>query len=227
VSDVRFIAIEKFESEQKAAAAAAWLEADGIVVFIEGASASTALSYTGVAAVRLMVKETQEQAAKNSLAEYQNQTAEADAEWYCCNCQETNEGSFDICWKCQRDRQEVEGEFPLKLDTAEPNKDDGDAKIESDSTNPYQPARAKLESSDTYAVDQAEAVIDRAYRSAVLGVGLPILLTPYSIVLLLASYDCNSAISESSRKRRRFAWIFNFVVLSAWGAVLAIGLFYF
>lgn len=225
MSDYKFVTLEKFESETQAASVAAWLEADGIESFIDGAAASIALSYTGVAAAKLMVRDAQLQAARESLVEYRNQTAEPSEAWYCGHCKETNDGNFDLCWKCGQDQQDVAAEPPQSSNRPQTINESIEPFYEDNSTNPYQPARAKLESTDAYSVEQAEEAIHRAYRSAVLGLVMPLLFTPVSILLLLGSFDCSEAISAESCKLRRFAWALNLIVFVGWTAIVATVIF--
>lgn len=222
--DVKFVAVDRFISEQQATAASAWLEADGIETFLEGATASATLSYFGVGTVNLMVSQTDEQAALESLDRYRQQVG-ASPDWYCGSCQETNDGSFDICWKCKGDRNDVATDFP------EPQFKQSERHTKPihqlDSQNPYQPTeQVKIEpadyDSDSYTDHQAQDDIQRAYRSAVLGIAMPIVFLPLSIILLLGSYDSNQPISDSSRKKRLLTWLVILFSIFAWAGFISL-----
>lgn len=218
----RLIVLEKFGSEAEAQSAQAWLEQVGIKSFLEGSMSSATLTNFGLGAVKLVVPESSLQAAKAALQQYREQTFDGET-WYCEQCHETNEASFDICWNCQRSRADVASAVPIHGVIIPPGRQAGESvELQGDSGNPYQPVTSTLTTTEDEGTskDCAEDLIQRGFRSAMLGISLPFLFTPYSIMLLLNSYDINVGISKRSLRNRRIAWATNGLTLAAWSLVL-------
>jgi hypothetical protein len=206
MSRSKLVEVGRFESEAHAAAAAVWLREAGIESMIEGASVTNALSYVGVASVKLLISEAHLLQANELLLEYEesNQLAPS-APWLCDECNEMNEGSFDLCWKCQSERSTTATE----LSPNQVSQNDRQAtECMIDQQSP--PADQVLGAA------HVEDIIRRAFTSAVLGIGFSLIMTPYSVLLLIDSYDSKLAISQHARTRRRQAWCINLMVMSGW-----------
>ncbi len=81
------------------------LEAAGVQSFIEGINGSNAFAMNALMGrIRIKVREEDLGRARQALSDAYNQVGPA---WYCGACQEMNEPSFDICWKCGGDRAVV------------------------------------------------------------------------------------------------------------------------
>jgi len=97
------VEIAIFTTEIEARADEARLQAAGIEAFVDSDDCGgmrPELAYSN--GVRLYVPVADRQRASELLA-----AARKEAErpvWTCPQCGETNEGSFDVCWKCGADR---------------------------------------------------------------------------------------------------------------------------
>lgn len=226
MGELKLVQIDAFFDSLSAYQAQNWLDQEGVIAFVEDANANAAL-YVGSAlsGVKLLVAFQDQERARRLLLQYHSQNSSRTT-WYCGECKEFNEPSFDLCWSCGKNREDVEVPAP----TASPKRGlevvsddlrvaDIPEKIESD--NPYQPPLVMLpaihrreEQADTENIEQTEEVIQRAWRASILGLILPIpLLQLYSIFLLLG-VDGNVPISKKSKLQFKLAWSFNiFVVL--------------
>lgn len=213
------VVVEKFLTEPEALTAQAYLEQAGVESFIEGTASTNALFYAGVVSIRLLVHQRDASVATAALRDFLGQSAAPDQQWYCGECSETNEGTFDVCWKCHQPRNQVEKEFP-KSETSQ-SAGDSLTHEQAEISNPDHLLNLQNSKNGSYTANQADEVIAQAFRSAVLGIGVPIVLTGYSIVLLLGSYDCTEPLSESTKRKRNWAWLFNlFVIACQFGIVI-------
>lgn len=221
-----------------------WLDHEGIPAFVEGTNANSAF-YVGNAltGVKLLVASEDEEKAANVLRQYRSTNPETKG-WYCGACQEHNEPSFDLCWSCGQNREDVEATAPSKsvrqssggaaLEDAENEFTEAKTQTNFETGNPYQPPLASLsadtnktmrpDSEPTEESDRTEEVIQRAWRASIFGLGLvfPIpFLQLYSVILLLG-VDRSVPIESRFQRQFKMAWIVNSVVLL--GAAVAVAL---
>ncbi len=172
--------------------------------------------------------------ARQALSEYHNQHGES---WYCGSCQEMNEASFDICWKCGGERADVAAELPRPAETppAEIRPEDllTQHQIVKDyDARPYAPPAADLTPPDpTETMDpeqsaaqaEYEDTVERAYRASVIGmITVPWLFHVYSMVLLLGALGLPAKSTPKLNFRFRVAMAINLAAFA-----LAIYLFCF
>lgn len=218
--------VESFSTSIEAELFKNWLRNEGIEAFVDGTGVANALAHVGSAlsGARVLVVESELAEAQQLLSQYREVQGNKTS-WYCSDCREYNEPSFDMCWKCQGARSEKEGQPPapskevvsmesiLNPNTAINSKPDFE--------NPYESSVARKTAKneeDTEAplsAEQAENMIERAWRAAWLGPSVPVLLTLYSITLLLGSLDVAEPISPKARRHRLQAWIVNVLYLMA------------
>lgn len=243
MSGLRLVQVDSFFDSIAAHQAKNWLDQEGIPAFVEGANANSAL-YVGsaLAGVKLLVAFEDQERAKCSLGQFHSDSSRLTT-WYCGDCKEINEPSFDLCWLCGKNREEVEKPVPGKGDdrmseTAWNDSDEASLRVEDlpqriDSGNPYQPPlvmlpanpiqKPKLEE-QAEAIEKTEETIQRAWRSSVLGLGLvfPIpILQAYSVLLLL-SVDRELPISSKSQRQFKMAWSINIILMLAICIVLGV-----
>ena len=87
------------------------LEAEGIACFIQNENTRTlgpsiaGFSYTQLLDPALCIlDDSQWEAAMGIVRTHFHNTAAEGAEWRCSGCNETNPGSFDLCWNCGAER---------------------------------------------------------------------------------------------------------------------------
>jgi len=190
------------------------LEQEGIRVLVDGGHVGTTLSYVGSAlgGVRLLVAESDAARALEILAEQQRAERNDDGPWFCGECQEEVDAGFGACWSCGRPRDEVEAPLPPTaqpsdeiLDREQPNTDL--ERPPADAANPYVAPLTEAGGADKSgppADEETEAMVLRAYRSAILGlIILPVILNFYSMYLLLRASDRGRLSPDGNR---RFGW---------------------
>ena len=225
----KLVQVGVFFEELGAIQAKNWLETEGVIAGVEGGSVSTALSHIGSAlsGVRLLVAEIDYDRARELLLRY-GETNSPGTSWYCGDCKETNEPSFDLCWSCGKTREEVGVPFPA--DESKPVESSGFTEISHaeipakiDSNNPYQPPlvsepaiSAQLDRPLDAVTEQMEQTIQRAWRASVIGLFIPIIPIPllqiYSILLLLR-IDPEVPISQKAKRQFRWAWSLNILLI--------------
>ncbi len=226
MADHKLVLVSTYFSEAEAEIARGWLAEHDIGSYVEGASAATALSYVGgsIASAKLLVRADAAQAAIEILSQFES-TASIDHPWYCGECKEFNEGSFDICWKCNRPHEEVaqSAPAPTLISAHTPSIHQAASSSEppafDQSNDPYRVPRAQgttTASEDDFPLDQAQEDFCRAWKRALLGVALPVLLNVYSIHLLLKSYYCTQGLTSKNKSTRIMAWVFNAIVIAYW-----------
>lgn len=211
------------------------LSVEGIDVWITGTDAATALSMGGAGTDRLIrveVPSRDAQFAYDLLQEDRRRTREA-GPWICGQCGEQNEAAFELCWKCDKRRDENDPRGRLD-EPPELRRTVGQENIESttksrpplgDQFNPYCPVQLP---NDHVLVQQAaerittdDAIRDelmRAFRAAVVGILVfPPIVTLYSVMLLLGT-DLSSAFAD--RKLR--VWLVVTVCINTF-VIVAVG----
>lgn len=222
--------LESFHSEAEAECARNWLECGGVDAFIEGTVSSTILSHISsvLPGVRLFVGSADLAAATRLLHEYRVKDSDAVA-WFCSECLETNEPSFDMCWKCGGERTQVGAALPTeRTAVSHSSAMEERAHVPATSspheivTNPYHvfvaapPPQGERQVADDdshqLSSDEADEIIQRALRAAILGCLLPVIANTYSVFLLILSTDA-AVVSDKSKRRRRVAWAINLLLL--------------
>jgi hypothetical protein len=229
VRALKLVQVGVYFDELGAIQAKNWLETEGVTAGVEGGNVNTALSHVGSAlsGVRLLVAEQDYARARELLVRYGEKNS-LRTSWYCGECQETNEPSFDLCWSCGKVREEVDAPFPaaeaepvVASDFTEIRVADIPAKIESN--NPYQPPLisepaipSRLDRPLDGLTEQMEQTIQRAWRASVIGFFIPIIPVPvlqfYSIWLLLG-IDLEVPISQKAKRQFRWAWSLNIFLI--------------
>ena len=213
------------------------LEENGVAAFIDGAAANTALSYVGsaIGGVKVFVRTGDVERARKIVENVDGESDAAAASWFCGSCEETIDGTFEICWACGRARADVERPFPATCDDEHFDsgfREDGEADTPIpddsgyDTANPY--ASPMTSTAVTIPSDQrgeinpdAEAMLLRAWRASIIGVVfLPIILHMYSMYLLIRAAMTATTFSQDGNKRFCRAFIVNVLAGSAWGITI-------
>lgn len=239
----KLIQVDSFFDGLAAQQAQNWLNQEGIPAFVEGANANSAL-YVGsaLAGVKLLVAKEDQERARIVLRQYHSVLPDRTT-WYCGECEEFNEPSFDLCWSCSKKREEVEAPAPLKnlrhnSETADDEPAESTLSVADiprliESGNPYQPPQIMLPAKqyqkpqlddETEEIEKAEEVIQRAWRASILGLGLvfPIpILNTYS-VMLLAGVDRKVPISTKSQRQFKLACLINLILVLAIGLAVSV-----
>lgn len=170
----KLVLLREFATEVEAQLAQSALEREGIESFLTNISTATALSYVGVATggVRLSVDSDQHDRAREILRNDIPENFDA-SDWYCGDCREPQDGRFEVCWKCGKERASVE--------TRESDADDIAEEVE-----PVDSEILLLEKSVT-----------RAWRSAIFGLFiLQGILHLYSMYLLMDVFLAGRKLSR-------------------------------
>lgn len=188
MSSSSLVGVALYQSYQEASMAQAALTAEAVESELVGGVTADTLAYYGTATggVTLLVRQEDAARAGRILDEIGRRR---DAEvalppWRCPDCGELVEGGFDLCWSC--------GE--LKPDVHQ----DVEAEIQSNPeghATPVDPAelggRWTETEMDRTAPESADAMLDRAWRAAVLGIAFFPLL-PYAWLLAFRASDVPS-----------------------------------
>jgi len=132
----------------------------------------------------------------SQLLEQRQPVAPTTGSWYCGVCKVDVEPGFEACWSCGEPRAEVEQPFP-----------EGQS-----------PPQAEVPSSEATKQQQAEKLIERAWRASIMCYGLiplPIIGHIYSLALLFESTGIGAQVGPKSRRLFRRALIFDLVVLGS------------
>jgi hypothetical protein len=187
-----FEEVARFSNPLEARQALIVLSHNGLNAYIEGENANSTLWYVGTAigGVKLLVEAGDKSRALEILNEPVGRDEAMDAPWRCEKCFAEVDAGFDVCWRCDNDRN-----ADSKIVA------DGERLTEDDNQQVgmhVQTAPAKTSANQT---DEAEATIERAWRAAVLGaLILPFLAQVYSLVLLGQAFE--SAAPVTSRGKR-------------------------
>ena len=179
-----------YASAPKAHLAKAFLGENGIQSAVVGDQIAEALGYLGVtiSKIELLVHQAHVDEARRLLSEWEQESrlrnqdrwgVESRMGWRCADCKETNQQNFDECWSCSAVRQSDAALVPLP-DDLESNVDPPDLITAAENPDPSPFRAPKIENRPPVPAER----IDRAFRSAVLGVGFPPLAV-YSFGLAL------------------------------------------
>lgn len=120
------------------------LDAAGILAVINGAESNRMLSYVGTAlgGVQLEVAPEDYDRAVQLLEDDEIKSAAA-GPWVCQACREQNEATFELCWNCQklRDQADHHGDLDEAVEAAAeaPLAQASEPSDEPDDNNPYRP----------------------------------------------------------------------------------------
>lgn len=164
------------------------LEGNGIQTAVVGDQIAEALGYFGVAVtkVELLVRRPDADEARRLLAAFEQESrsrkqdrwgTEGRMGWLCGDCSEINEPNFDECWSCAASRQRDADIVPLP-DSAERNTGPSDLITAPENPDPSPYCVPHIENRPGTGTE----LVDRTFRSAVLGLGIPP-LAPYSFSL--------------------------------------------
>jgi len=191
------------------------------------------LSYVGTAieSVRVEVSEEQLEQALQRL-DQDREEANSRTDWSCNRCGEFNERTFDVCWSCNKTRDDGD---PVAEETATTREAPPEPAVEFThestpdrrSSNPYHPPPTNLSAERVRLIErgtkgqperglsagdeiergeqtvQASDVLSRAWRASVLGVFLlPPMLHFYSVYLLLFRFPHSDRIPHGQRLKR-------------------------
>ena len=212
------------------------LSVEGIDAFITGTDAATALSMGGAGTDRLIRVEVPEKDVQFAydLLQEDKRLAIAAGPWICGRCIEQNEAAFELCWKCNKKRDETDERGRLD-DPADSMQRAGDESIQNaaagrapqgDHANPYRPVvlpadhRVQTMAKTVHANETIRDDVMRAFRASVVGIlVLPPLLTIYSFTLLL-----RTNLSEAYTDRSLRIWLIAAVCINAF-VIIGVGEF--
>lgn len=207
-------------SETEAALLAALLLEEGITSRTTGETVGSTLNYYGSAVVRveILVHASKLERARQVLREYEaRRNGPAVSDWICSRCQEVNAGSFEACWSCQKLRDETdqahEEADPWIAGNQPATEASRDATFEQEeSGNPYAPP-AIAERSTPSLSPQAEELVQRLKRGAILGLVIP----PVAVVMLFVAVKALSQLGSGqfivSRPQHWRIQVFSLVLL--------------
>lgn len=223
------------------------LESAGITAFVTGAETTTMLSYVGPATgtVRVEVPLDSVEKAEQVLARDELDSVSR-VDWNCSRCDQPNEATFDLCWNCNKSRDDQDGPASWQEPTAQDAQGDltTDQEPATQPTgfdeNPYQPPSPvdrRSGASDSllsgrhpeseFDANQREANHDSlvgAFRASVVGMFLlPPLLNLYSLYRVLMIVQTESL----DERDQRLYWVTLGVNLFGlmWGAFWILTLF--
>lgn len=208
------------------------LEVAGIDAFIEGINASNTFGMNALmGSIKIKVRASDLPSARQVLREELLRMSQSGEAWYCGNCKETNEPSFDICWKCGGAREEVQAERPTSQPpaTERPTKEIVAEELVSPSPvrapynpTPYAPPQSEPElpprsdSASSAAQEEYNETIERAYRASILGlITLPGVMHLYSLILLLGALNIEADTTARLSTRFTIAMAINLFVFLA------------
>ncbi len=198
MSEFKLVQVDTFFDGLSALQAKDWLNQEGILAFVEGANTNSAFFVgNALAGVKLLVASSDQDRARSALQRYHSETLDQ-ATWYCGDCQEMNEPSFDVCWSCGQSRQDVEASPPPNTRPPEPQTPSDELTVADfpdrmQSTNPYQPPLARTSANrnpekvtDPDLTQATEDIIQRAWRASIMGLIFPVpIFNLYSVFILL------------------------------------------
>ena len=187
-TDAKPLTVATYTSAASGHLVKAILEGNGIQTAVVGDQIAEALGYFGVVVtkVELLVRHSDAEEARRLLSEWERQShsrtqdrwgIESRLGWLCSNCSEINEPNFDECWSCSATRQNDAELAPLP-DSMGANAEPPDLITATENLDPSPYRVPNIENRP----DADTGLADRTFRSAVLGVGIP-LLAPYSFGL--------------------------------------------
>jgi hypothetical protein len=185
--------------------------------------------------IELLVREEDVERTTLALDEFLSQ--EGKEEWVCSKCKEEVPGTFANCWSCGGDRATHEAPISKeaeKLDESSSVEIDADTFVErnhavlatdpSSLSLPYAPPSTlssssrllakEFEAQSALSTDEMEAIIDRAWRAAIVGILLPVGLHFYSLYLLFKSCGSAEPLSIAHQRKFVFTLVINFFAIA-------------
>lgn len=230
-----FLKIASYANAADADHLKAVLQDHGIRAFVDGGDLQTSLSYIGSAlgGVHVLVRSVDAEKAMELKEELSQESHEpAGDPWYCGECEEVVDAGFQVCWKCGQDRSEVEAAMPANAELddeqdMEPSLEDSDQplpdKAHFDEANPYASPQAKVDGAEmptqpSEISEEAEAMLVRAWRAAIIGLTfMPFLANIYSMYMLFAALKETSQFTAEGNWRFNGAFLLNMLSGIAWG----------
>jgi hypothetical protein len=185
------LTVATYTSGPRAHLAKSILERNGIQTAVVGDQIADTLGYIGVVVtkVELLVRHSDAEEARRLLSEWERNGSsgmqdrwgsETRMGWLCSDCSEINVSNFDECWSCSATRPHNAELVPLP-DYVEASPDPPDLITAPENTDPSPYRVPHIENLPNRPAANVQ-LIDRTFRSAVLGIGIPP-LAPYSFGL--------------------------------------------
>jgi hypothetical protein len=210
------------------------LAAAGIQSEVFGTDAASAFGMGGAPQTKSVRVEVagDDIARATKILEQDRRDAIARGPWVCDECSETNEATFDLCWKCNSPPEPVtqrQHDQSLRRDPGPVTIDEPSLRSKLPNDNPYRPVLVNEAAHATNHSDvksssrvdermdpQLLADVTRAFHSAVVGwLVLPPLMSIYSIYRLLRLPTIIPR-NRSLRRKVLVAWFVNFVAIVLW-----------
>lgn len=213
------------------------LDSCGIPSIVTSGAMNAMLGELGgtLSPIELLVREEDVERTTFALDEFLSQTGKE--EWVCRKCKEKVPGTFENCWSCGSDRtnhEEPNSRVTADLDESRSFEVDAEAFVERNHTVlvtdlsslslPYAPPSTltsssrlvamQFEAQSALSTDEMEAIIDRAWRAAIVGMLLPVGLHFYSLYLLFQSCRSSEPLSNAHQRKFVFTLVINFFAIT-------------
>lgn len=233
-----FVEIAAFANAVEAEHVRSVLEENGVSAFIDGAAANTALSYVGTAlgGVKVFVRAADAVQAREIVEDQRAGSDVSVMSWFCGTCEETVDGTFEVCWSCGQDRARAERPFPVtrdgdhfKSDCGSGGDDVADTVTPDysayDVANPYASPTTVETTTPSHRQaeinEDAEAILLRAWRASIIGiVFFPFILHLYSMWLLMRAAMTAPRFSPDGQMRFCGAFVVNVVAGCVCGMII-------
>ncbi|MFN9639748.1 MAG: hypothetical protein ACK56W_06985 [Pirellula sp.] len=213
------------------------LDSCGIPSIVSSGALNAMLGELGgtLSPIELLVREEDVERTTLALDDFLSQPG--NEKWVCSRCDEEVPGTFANCWSCGSDR--ANHEEPNSREIAALNESrslevDADAFVERNHTVlatdpnslslPYAPPSTlsspsrllakEFEAHSALSTDEMEAIIDRAWRAAIVGMLLPVGLHFYSLYLLFQSCRSSELLSTTHQRKFVFTLVINFFAIT-------------
>lgn len=197
------------------------LAEQGVVAFVEGGSSDPSLVYVSSirGGIRLVVPHAELDRARQVLAELNS--LPATEAWFCGACEVDVDAGFVVCWSCGKPQDAVAVERPVSApakaldESAELSRN---SERSFDASNPYASSIAtRNQPKDALPVvdEQVDAILQRAYRAAWIGVVSIFVLNMYSAYLLIKASVLAESFSPDGRK-----WFYRSIMINLASAIL-------
>ena len=190
--------------------------------------------------IELLVREEDVERTTMALDEFLSQEGKED--WVCRKCKEEVPGTFLMCWSCGGDRATHEAPISKEageLDESSSVEIDANTFVErnlvvlatdpSSLSLPYAPPNTLSSSSRLLANEskapsalsaaELEAIVDRAWKAANIGMLLPVVLHFYSLYLLFQSCRSSEPLSTSHQRKFVFTLVIDFFMIAMFALI--------
>jgi hypothetical protein len=213
------------------------LDSCGIPSIVTSGAMNAMLGELGgtLSPIELLVREEDVERTTLALDEFLSQEGKED--WVCSKCKEEVPGTFGNCWSCGIDRanhEEPNSRLTADLDESRSVEVGAEAFVERNHTVlatdlsslslPYAPPSTlssssrliakEFEAQSALSTDEMEAIIDRAWRAAIVGILLPVGLHFYSLYLLFKSCGSAEPLSIAHQRKFVFTLVVNFFAIT-------------